>query len=357
MARLLKTPPEVLLRIAEYLPQQRDCLALSLVSRNLRGVGEQCLYSDVVLRLKRDGATDNQVEAFYHAIAANKDRRDWVRSLSVIVLGRNFTLRQRKLISQILRMLPRLVSSTFEYPFADAFNGNPFNLRPHLNHATPIVSSLRRFTWINAEILDVTSFRSFLTYHCNITHIAFNEDRFVVPKIGRDLLPNLESLQAPINTILRMLPRRRIQRVRTTINLRTQPGWQTMKHRELRNIQVLSYAVYGGSKALELFESLVRQMVNLEFVEVQDESSIRPSTLRNTKVRFLRVRNVREEFLVKSFFDRLPSLECIDIQSTRLPGRVSQRFHRDCGPPRTVTWGCKPNKEWLHDWRDGVIEI
>ncbi|KAJ8692207.1 hypothetical protein PTI98_009542 [Pleurotus ostreatus] len=256
-----------------------------------------------------------------------------------------------------MRMLPRLVNFTFEYPFADAFNGNPFNLRPHLNHAMPPASSLRRFTWLNAEILDATSFRSFLAYHCNITHLAFNEDRFVVPKIGRNLLPNLESLQAPINTILRMLPRRRIQRIRTTINLRTQPGWQTMKYRELRNIRVLSYAVYGGAKALELFESLVRQMVNLEFVEVQDESAIRPSTLRNTKVRFLRVRNVREEFLVKSFFDRLPSLECIDIQSINLPGRVSQRFQRDCGPPRTITWGCRPNEEWLHDWRDGVTEL
>ncbi|KAF7424777.1 hypothetical protein PC9H_010088 [Pleurotus ostreatus] len=359
MGQLLKTPPEVLLRIAGYLPKQRDCLALSLVSRKLRGVGEKSLYANIVLRLKRDAATDNLVELFHHAIQANKVRHDWVRSLSVIALGRTFTSRERKLIHRIIRMLPRLLNFSFEYPAVDFVDGNPFNLRRCFSYSSPLASSLRTFTWLHAEILDESAFMTFLRYHTNIKYLAFDEDAFDVPQMDSQVLPNLESLRAPIDAVLRMLPKRRVQRIKTVINRNTPPYWNTMREKHFESIRVFSPTIHRNDDAvaLGLLESLIRRMVNLEFLDVQDETVITPSTLKNTDIKFLRLRNLRNEFLIEWFFDELPSLQCIEIQFNGKPPmkRVSERFYGDGRRSRTILWECKPNEEWLHDWRDVVI--
>ncbi|KAL4257273.1 F-box domain-containing protein [Pleurotus pulmonarius] len=359
MAQLLKTPPEVSLRIAGYLPKQRDCLALSLVSRVLRGVGEQALYSNIVLRLKHDAATDNIVELFYHAIKANQARRDWVRSLSVIALRRTFTTRERKLIHRILCMLPRLINFSFEYPPVDGVDGNPFDLRRCFSYSAPLKSSLRTFAWLHAEILDDRAFKSFLNYHSNIKYLAFDEDAFDVPKIGSQVLPNLESLRAPIDAVLRMLPKRRVQRIKTVINRSTLPDWKTMRDTHFESIRVFSPTIHRNDDvtAQALLDSLIRRMVNLEFLDVQDETVIAPLTLKNTKLRFLRLRNLRNEFLIGRFFDELPLLECIEVKFRRNApmNSVLERFYGDGRGSRTILWECKPNEEWLHDWRDVVI--
>lgn len=276
MGQLLKTPPEVLLRIAGYLPKQRDCLALSLVSRKLRGVGEQSLYSNIVLRLQCNAATDNLVELFYHAIQANKVRRDWVRSLSVIALGRTFTSRERKLIHRIIRMLPRLLNFSFEYPAVDFVDGNPFNLRRCFSYSSPLASSLRTLTWLHAEILDESAFRTFLRYHTNIKYLAFDEDAFDVPQMGSQVLPNLESLRAPIDAVLRILPKRRVQRIKTVINGNTPPDWKTMRDKHFESIRVFSPTIHRNDDAVAvgLLESLIRRMVNLEFLDVQVNSCL-----------------------------------------------------------------------------------
>lgn len=84
---------------------------------------------------------------------------------------------------------------------------------------------------------------------------------------------------------------------------------------------------------------------------------ITPSTLKNTNIKFLRLRNLRNEFLMEWFFDELPSLQCIEVQfNGNLPmKRVSERFYGDGRRSRTILWECTPNEEWLRDWRDVVI--
>lgn len=84
---------------------------------------------------------------------------------------------------------------------------------------------------------------------------------------------------------------------------------------------------------------------------------ITPLSLKNTKIKFLRLRNLRNEFLVKWFFDELPSLESIEVRFNGQPPMksVSERFYGDGRRSRTILWECKPNEEWLHDWRDVVI--
>ncbi|KAJ8692235.1 hypothetical protein PTI98_009567 [Pleurotus ostreatus] len=356
MAQLLKTPPEVSLRIAGYLPKQRDCLALSLVARNLRGLGEQALYSNIVLRLKHDAATDNIVELFYHAIKANQGRRDWVRSLSVIALRHTFTSRERKLIHRILCMLPRLINFSFEYPPVDVVDGNPFDLRRCFSYSAPLKSSLRTFTWLHAEILDERAFKSFLSYHSNIKYLAFDEDAFDVPKIGSQALPNLESLRAPIDAVLRMLPKRRVQRIKTVINRNTPPDWKLMRDKHFESIRVFSATIHRNDDVMAqaLLDSLIRRMLHMF---VKDETAIVSLTLKNTKIKFLRLRNLRNELLIEWFFDELPLLECIEVKFHRNSpmNRFSERFYGDGRRSRTILWECMPNEEWLHDWRDVVI--
>ncbi|KAF4596805.1 hypothetical protein EYR40_007501 [Pleurotus pulmonarius] len=267
MPAFLKLPPKVLLHVAGYLTKQSDCLALALTCRELQIVGEQELYSNVMLRLKHDVAADNRMEMLYRCLTSFEPRCEWVRSFSVTLL-RPPTSKELEGLAAIMRMLPCLDSFKFEFPSTDSSNAKQIDLRCRLIDSMSPKSSLRRFIWLNADTLDGQSLLSFLRFHRGLHHLEFN-DYFEVPKIGIDILPNIEVLRAPIATVLRLLPGRQIRRVKTMINDKTSPKWMGMSCLDMEKITTFSSTVSGGAGGVEMHESLIQQLGCLEFLEIQ----------------------------------------------------------------------------------------
>lgn len=267
MPELLKLPPKVLLQVAGYLTKQSNCLAMSLTCRELQIVGERQLYSDVMLRLKYDAAAENRVETLYRSLTSFEPRCEWIRSFSVSLLHPP-TSRELEELTSIIRMLSCLDSFKFEYPSTDSSNVKQIDLRRRLIDSMSPKSSLLRFIWLNPDTLDEKSLISFLRFHPALHHLEFN-DYFEVPKIGIDILPNIEVLRAPIATVLRLLPGRQIRRVKTTIDDETPPMWMGMSCLDMEKITTFSSTVYGGAGGVEMHESLIQQMGCLEFLEIQ----------------------------------------------------------------------------------------
>lgn len=264
MPKLLKLPPKILLHVAGYLTKPSDCLALSLTCRELQVIGEQQLYSNVTLRSKHDAAADNRVEMLYRCLTSFEPRCEWVRSLSVTLVHPP-TPRDLERLTAIVRLLSCLDSLKLEYS-STTRNVKAIDLRPLLKVCSMSPkSSLRRFVWRNL-VTPSETFVSFLRFHRGLQHLEFN---FEVPKIGIELLPNIEVLRAPIATVLQLLPGRQIRRVKTTISDNTSPVWMGMSFLDMEKIQTFSSTVYGGDEGVERHESLVQQLGYLEFLEIQ----------------------------------------------------------------------------------------
>ncbi|KAF4596906.1 hypothetical protein EYR38_008297 [Pleurotus pulmonarius] len=280
----------------------------------------------------------------------------WVHSLSVTLSNRSLTRMEHKILAIIINILPSLRS--FKYidysDNDDSVYHTAIDFHPP-RHPLQTETSLRQFTCLNANILDQEPFLAFLHFHHGLQHLEFSEDVLNVPDLGKGILPNLETLRAPIDVILRLLPGRDIKRIKTTVSEDMAPVWVHMPRTAFATVQVFSSTVRGDAE--ELLESLVLQMSNLEFLEIEDENCISTSILRRTKIKFLRLRNLWGEFSARVVFNRVPALECIELQHTveLSVGVISLRWCRDVEKPYIISWDCNTKEEWLRDWRKDLF--
>ncbi|KDQ25111.1 hypothetical protein PLEOSDRAFT_1108015 [Pleurotus ostreatus PC15] len=355
MGNLLKAPPEVLSRIARYLPAQADCLALSLTSRELQVAGETQFYRNVTFNLKDISSDERRLEAFVRCLMTRQDRCSWVQSLSVTLSNRSLTRMEHKILAIVINILPSLRSFKYiDYSANNSVYHTAIDFHPP-RRPLQAETSLRQFTCLNANILDQEPFLAFLHFHHGLQHLEFSEDALNVPHLGKGILPNLETLRAPVDVILRLLPGRHIKRIKTTISQDMAPIWVHTPRAAFDTIRVFSSSVCGDAE--ELLESLVLRMSNLEFLEIEDETCISLSILRCTKIKFLRLRNLWGEFSARVVFNRVPVLECIELQHTveLSAGVISLRWCRDVEKPYIVSWDCKVKEEWLRDWRKDLF--
>ncbi|KAG9225237.1 hypothetical protein CCMSSC00406_0007068 [Pleurotus cornucopiae] len=356
MGSIVQAPSEVLSSITRYLPTQAECLAFSLTSRELQVAGETQLYRNVVFNLNDSSSDERRLEAFVRCLMTRQDRCSWVHSLSVTLSNRSLTRMEHKIVAIIINILPSLRSFRYiDYSDNDdSVYHTAIDFHPP-RHPLQAETSLRQFTCLNANILDQEPFLAFLHFHHGLQHLEFSEDVLNVPQLGKGILPNLETLRAPIDVILRLLPGRNIKRIKTTISEDMAPVWIHMPRTAFADVQVFSSTVRGDAE--ELLESLVLQMSNLEFLEIEDETCISTSILRCTKIKFLRLRNLWGEFSARVVFNRVPALECIELQHTveLSVGVISLRWCRDVEKPYIISWDCNTKEEWLRDWRKDLF--
>lgn len=268
MGNLVKAPPEVLARIASYLPTQADCLALSLTSRELQVAGETQLYRNVTFSLKDSSSDERRLEAFVRCLMTRQDRCSWVHCLSVTLANRSLTRMEHKILAIVVNILPSLRNFKYignsgneDFAFHTAIDFRP------PRHPSQAETSLRKFTCLNANILDQEPFLGFLHFHHGLQHLELSEDVLNVPHLGKGILPYLETLRAPIDIILRLLPGRHIKRIKTTIRQDMVPVWAHTPRAAFDSVRVFSSSICGDAE--ELLESLVLRMSNLEFLEME----------------------------------------------------------------------------------------
>lgn len=268
MGSIIQAPSQVLSRITRYLPTQAECLAFSLTSRELQVAGETQLYRNVVFNLNDSSSDERRLEAFVRCLMTRQDRCSWVHSLSVTLSNRSLTRMEHKILAIIINILPSLRSFKYidDSDNDDSVYHTAIDFHPP-RHPLQAETSLRQFTCLNANILDQEPFLAFLHFHHGLQHLEFSEDVLNVPQLGKGILPNLETLRAPIDVILRLLPGRNIKRIKTAISEDMAPVWIHMPRTAFADVQVFSSTVRGDAE--ELLESLVLQMSNLEFLEIE----------------------------------------------------------------------------------------
>ncbi|KAF4570913.1 hypothetical protein EYR40_007404 [Pleurotus pulmonarius] len=337
MKPLDKLAPEILLSVASFLPI-KDVRALSRTCRKIHAICEIQLYASIDFEMKdsSDASTDKRLVRFYGSLMSRKERCTYVQHLS-LDFSRTFTSRDHALVSAIVEALPCIRTFIFSYSNVDFSDDDFFNFPQSMRSRHAIIkssfrtlkatilsgrqkrspshrtvatrrpfeerSSLLNLTWLNRNLLEASFLVSFVRLHSNIRFLHL-EHATNFPKMDASILPNLESVKAPISVVLALLPGRKIQRGGLPIEIPT-----------LRKTKVQLLRLHHGAdqpQALDLFRA-VKTLQCIEWLHVNVVDDGQPGWL-------------------------------ILYTASRLYGNGKWIPH--------VQWKCEPGDEWLGDWKD-----
>ncbi|KAL4258160.1 F-box domain-containing protein [Pleurotus pulmonarius] len=403
MMPLDKLAPEILLSVASFLPSQ-DVRALSRTCRKLHAICEIHLYASIDFEMKdsSDASTDKRLVRFYGSLMARTERCTYVQHLS-LDFSRTFTSRDHALVSAIVEALPCIRTFMFSYSNVDFSDDDSFKFSQSLRSRRAIIkssfrtlkatilpgrqkrspshntvatrrpfeerSSLLNLTWLNRHPLEASFLLSFVRLHTNIRFLHL-EHATNFPKMDASILPNLESVKAPISVVLALLPGRRIQRVNTRIYTGAGDMWDDymndtsgnmLKEDGLDGVKVFMCEDLGDGAPGGFLPFLIEKMKSLEVLDIMGGLPIEIPTLRKTKVELLRLHHGADQSQALDLFRSVKTLQCVEwldinVVDDGQPGWLilytATRLYGNGKWIPHVQWKCEPGDEWLMDWKD-----